>query len=143
MLLIGYDVDELTGPGRMRIPAPLALAAVMAVIPWIVGLMSFVFLVMPGGLIIRGLRQDPGHRAGPIFGGTWIYIMTAFVLTATQTGLEAPGPSTGMLDALAGLFGFGEDPVRESGWLWAARILFVTGIAVMPVIGTILATRSK
>lgn len=99
--------------------------------------------MLPEGLIIRGLRQEPGNRASPIFGGTWIYIVTAFALTAAQTGLEPSGPSTGMLDAVAGLFGFGEDPVRESGWLWAARILFVICVVVMPVIGTILAPEPR
>lgn len=143
MLLIGYDVDEVTGPD-LRVPAPIALIAVMVFMPWIVGLLAYAFLVMPGGLIIRGLRQDPGHRAGPIFGGAWVYIVTAFALTATQTGLTVnPATSSGMADGIADLFGFGEETVRETGWLWAARILFVTGIAVMPVIGTILASRSK
>lgn len=143
LLSIGYDAGELVGPDG-RLPAPVLLVLLFAVAPWILGLVAFLMVVVPGGLIYSGLRPDMGARGSRVFGGIWAYVFVAFGITAAQ-GAEVPtfGSLGWMGEGLAILFGFDEEAVTSPGWMWAARVLLAVGFLVMPVLGILLKQRSK
>ena len=143
LLSIGYGPSELAGPD-LRAPAPVVVLVLMAVASWVGGLLAFVALVAPGGLIVSGLRPDMGARRARIFGGVWAYVVVAFAVAGAQAGVGPTFGRPGWLgEGLRILLGFGDEPVSSPGWLWAARVLFVMALVVMPLIGALLLARSK
>ncbi|HLS14027.1 MAG TPA: hypothetical protein VK095_05895 [Beutenbergiaceae bacterium] len=143
VLSFGYELNELAGPGA-RIPEPILLMLLFAVAPWLVGLVAWLGLVVPGGLIASGLRPGMSSRGSRIFGGIWAYLGVAFAVAAAQ---GAPAPTYGrpgsMADGLATLFGLNEESITSPGWLWAARVLFAVTLVVMPILGVALMQLSK
>lgn len=143
LLSIGYDLSELVGPG-VRLPAPIAVVLLFAVAPWIVGLVAWLLLVVPGGLIYSGLRPDMDVPRARVFGGIWAYVLVAAVITASQAATGSTFGRPGWMGEMLGtLLGFNEEAMNSPGWLWAARVLFAMGFLVMPVVGLLMLKRFK